>query len=315
MDNCIVPAKETVINVECATKIKSSIDTKIFNFISYLLTSVFAVVCVIPFYLVFVGSFTDEKSILTKGFSFFPGVKNLSLEAYRIILNSPNSIISAYGVTILVTVCGTFLAILIVTMTGYVLSRPDFPWRNFFSFFFFFTTLFSGGLVPWYLLCTKYLHFTDHIYALIIPGLFSVWNMIITKSFMKGIPYELVESAKMDGASDPLIYFKIMLPLSKPLIATLSLFTALGYWNDWYNCMLYINNHKMWNLQYMLQNILNSAESMTRIANQTGMVVASVPTESVKMAMTVVATGPIILLYPFLQKYFVKGITIGSVKG
>lgn len=296
-------------------KFDHSADMIVFNTISYFLTATFAIICVIPFYLVFVGSFTDEKSILTKGFSFFPGVKNLSLEAYKIILTSPNSIFRAYGVTIMVTITGTILAILIVTMTGYVLSRPDFPWKNQFSFFFFFTTLFSGGLVPWYLLCTKYLGFTNHIYALIIPGLFSVWNMIISKSFMKGIPYELVESAKMDGASDPLIYFRIMLPLSKPLIATLSLFTALGYWNDWYNCMLYINDHSMWNLQYMLQNILNSAESMTRIANQTGMVVASVPTESVKMAMTVVATGPIILLYPFLQKYFVKGITIGSVKG
>lgn len=296
-------------------KLDHSADMIVFNTISYFLTATFAIICVIPFYLVFVGSFTDEKSILTKGFSFFPGVKNLSLEAYKIILTSPNSIFRAYGVTIMVTITGTILAILIVTMTGYVLSRPDFPWKNQFSFFFFFTTLFSGGLVPWYLLCTKYLSFTNHIYALIVPGLFSVWNMIISKSFMKGIPYELVESAKMDGASDPLIYFRIMLPLSKPLIATLSLFTALGYWNDWYNCMLYINDHSMWNLQYMLQNILNSAESMTRIANQTGMVVASVPTESVKMAMTVVATGPIILLYPFLQKYFVKGITIGSVKG
>lgn len=132
---------------------------------------------------------------------------------------------------------------------------------------------------------------------------------------MKGIPYELVESAKVDGAGDALIYFRIMLPLSKPLLATLSLFTALGYWNDWYNCMLFINDYKKWNLQYTLQNILNSAESITRMANQTGIRVSAIPTESMKMAMTVVATGPIILLYPFLQKYFVKGMTIGSVKG
>jgi len=301
--------------VQKSIRIKQSADMKAFNIFGYTITALFAILCVIPFYLVIIGSFTNEKSILTKGFSFFPGIENFSLEGYKIILDSPNSIFKAYGVTIFVTIVGTVLAILIVTMTGYVLSRPDFPWKNPISFFFFFTTLFSGGLVPWYLLCTKVLHFTNHIYALIIPGLFSVWNMIITKSFMKGIPYELVESAKMDGAGDFLVYFKIMLPLSKPLIATLSLFTALGYWNDWYNCMLYISDHNMWNLQYMLQNILNSAESMTRIANQTGMVVASLPTESMKMAMTVVATGPIILLYPFLQKYFVKGITIGSVKG
>jgi len=303
------------IMINKSHRIKNSADMKIFNVFGYSITGLFAILCVIPFYLIIIGSFTREKQILTKGFSFFPGVENFSLEGYKIILESPNSIFRAYAVTIFVTVVGTVLAITIVTMTGYVLSRPDFPWKNGISFFFFFTTLFSGGLVPWYLLCTKVLHFSNHIYALIIPGLFSVWNMIITKSFMKGIPYELVESAKMDGAGDFLVYFRIMLPLSKPLIATISLFTALGYWNDWYNCMLFINDHDLWNLQYMLQNILNSAESMTRIANRTGMVVASLPTESMKMAMTVVATGPIILLYPFLQKYFVKGITIGSVKG
>lgn len=297
------------------TGIKHSKDMVVFNVVGYTLISLFAVVCVIPFYLVLVGSFMDEKWILTKGYSFFLTLKNFSLEGYKIVFKNPLSVLQAYGVTSFVTVVGTVLAILITTMAGFVLSRPDFPWKNQLSFFFFFTTLFSGGLVPWYLLCTQTFHFTNHIYALIVPGLFSVWNMIITKSFMKGIPYELVESAKVDGAGDALIYFRIMLPLSKPLLATLSLFTALGYWNDWYNCMLFINDYKKWNLQYTLQNILNSAESITRMANQTGIRVSAIPTESMKMAMTVVATGPIILLYPFLQKYFVKGMTIGSVKG
>lgn len=297
------------------TKIKTSMDMKVFNVLGYTLISFFALVCVIPFYLILVGSFTDEKWILKHGYSFFLNKESFSLEGYKIVFKVPETIMNAYAVTIIVTVTGTILALLIVTMTGYVLSRPDFPWRNGFSFFFFFTTLFSGGLVPWYLLCTQVLKFNNHIYALIIPGLFSVWNMVIAKSFMKGIPYELVESAKVDGASEWTIYFKIMIPLSKPLIATLALFTALGYWNDWYNCMLFINDNSKWNLQYTLQNILNSAESMTRIANQTGMRVASLPSESMKMAMTIVTIGPIILLYPFLQKYFVKGMTIGAVKG
>lgn len=297
------------------TKIKTSMDMKVFNVLGYTLISFFALVCVIPFYLILVGSFTDEKWILKHGYSFFLNKESFSLEGYKIVFKVPETIMNAYAVTIIVTITGTVLALLIVTMTGYVLSRPDFPWRNGFSFFFFFTTLFSGGLVPWYLLCTQVLKFNNHIYALIIPGLFSVWNMVIAKSFMKGIPYELVESAKVDGASEWTIYFKIMIPLSKPLIATLALFTALGYWNDWYNCMLFINDNSKWNLQYTLQNILNSAESMTRIANQTGMRVASLPSESMKMAMTIVTIGPIILLYPFLQKYFVKGMTIGAVKG
>ncbi len=297
------------------SKIKSSRDTKIFNIAAYSLVTLFALACVIPFYLVLTGSFTDEKWILTKGYSFWLTSKNFSLEGYATIFRSPEKIISAYGVTILVTVVGTVLSILLVTMTGYVLSRPDFPWRNGVSLFFFFTTLFSGGLVPYYLLCTQYLNFKNHIYALIIPGLFSVWNMVIAKSFMKSIPNELAESAQMDGAGDLLIYFRIMMPLSKPMIATLSLFTALGYWNDWYNCMLFISDDKKYNLQYTLQNLLRSAEFITKIANEQGRSVASVPSESMKLAMTVVAIGPIIMLYPFLQKYFVKGMTIGSVKG
>ena len=217
--------------------------------------------------------------------------------------------------TIFVTVAGTVLSIILMTMTGYVLARKDFPWKNGFSFFFFFTTLFNGGLVPWYLLCTQTFLFNNKLYALIIPGLFSVWNMIIAKSFMKGIPYEMVEAAKMDGAGDFCIYLRIMLPMAKPLIATLGLFTALAYWNDWYNCMLFINDNRLWNLQYTLQNILNSSEALKRIAALTGQQVQQLPSESMKMAMTVIATGPIVLLYPFLQKYFVKGLTIGAVKG
>ena len=294
---------------------KASMDMMVFNLIGTILVVFFALACLIPFYLVLTGSFTDEKWILTKGYSFFLNAENFSTEGYKIVFKSPEAVLSAYGVTTFVTVAGTVLAILITTMTGFVLSRPDFPWRNGFSFFFFFTTLFNGGLVPWYLLCTQTFQFNNKLYALIIPGLFSVWNMIIAKSFMKGIPYEMVEAAKVDGAGDFCIYYKIMIPMAKPLIATLGLFTALAYWNDWYNCMLFINDNRFWNLQYTLQNILNSSEALKRIAALTGQQVQQLPSESMKMAMTVIATGPIILLYPFLQKYFVKGLTIGAVKG
>ncbi len=295
--------------------IRASLDEKIFYGFSYFVIGLFAVACFIPFYLVVMGSFTDEKWILTRGYTFFLTAENFSIAGYKTVFDGAQSVMSAYGITTFVTIVGTVLAVLITTMTGYVLSRQSFPWRNSLSFFYFFTTLFSGGLVPWYLLCTKYLNFTNHIYALIIPGLFSVWNMIISKSFMKAIPGELVESAKVDGASEYLIYFKIILPLSKPLLATLSLFTALGYWNDWYNCMLFITDRRKWNLQFTLQNMLSSVEALTDIANRTGVQIASLPSESMKMAMCVVTIGPIILLYPFLQKYFVKGMTIGAVKG
>ena len=295
--------------------IKKGADVISFNIISYFVVAVFAFFCFVPFYLVLIGSFTDEHWIITKGYTFYLTAENFSLGGYQTVFETPKTILSAYGITTFVTVVGTFFSVLITTMTGYVLSRDSFPWRNGFAFFFFFTTLFSGGLIPWYLLCTKYLGFKNQIYALIIPGLFSVWNMIISKSFMKGIPGELVESAKMDGASDYCIYFKIMVPLSKPLFATLCLFTALGYWNDWYNCMLFISDSKKYNLQFTLQNILSSIEALTEIANKSGMNVAALPSEGLKMAMTVVTIGPIILLYPFLQKYFVKGLTIGAVKG
>lgn len=296
-------------------KIKKGKDKIIFNILAYTLVTLFALLCVIPFYLIVIGSFTKESTIVTQGYSFFLNASNFSLEAYKMALKNPESIVHAYGITIFVTVVGTVISIFITTMTGYVLSRPDFPWKNGISFFFFFTTLFSGGLVPWYLLCTTYLHFTNHIYSLIIPGLFSVWNMIIAKSFMKGIPFELTEAAKIDGAGDFFIYLRIIMPMAKPLVATLTLFVALAYWNDWYNCMLFMSTGDNWNLQYTLQNILNSSEALKRIANQTGMQVGQMPSEGLKLSMTVIATGPIVLLYPFLQKYFVKGLTLGAVKG
>lgn len=296
-------------------KVKKGKDVIAFNIMAYILVGIFAIACVIPFYLILVGSITKENIIVTEGYQFFVTAREFSLEAYGMALKSPESILSAYGVTIFVTVAGTTLSLFFTTMTGYVLSRPDFPWRNGVSFFFFFTTLFSGGLVPWYLLCTKYFNFSNHIYSLIIPGLFSVWNMIIAKSFMKGIPFEMTEAAKIDGAGDFYIFYKVILPMTKPLIATLALFVALAYWNDWYNCMLFMSTSDNWNLQYTLQNILNSTNALKRIAAQTGMQVGQLPSEGLKLAMTVIATGPIVLLYPFLQKYFVKGLTIGAVKG
>lgn len=296
-------------------KVRKGKDKIIFDTLGYIIIALFALACVIPFYLIIVGSFTSERAIITEGYSFFVSAENFSLEGYNTVFKDPMSIVRCYGVTIIVTIIGTFLAVLLNTMTGYVLARPDFPWRNGISFFFFFTTLFSGGLVPWYLLCSKTLGFNNKIYALIIPAVFSVWNMIISKSFMKGIPFEMVEAGKMDGAGDFRIYFQIMIPMAKPLIATIGLFIALGYWNDWYNCMLFINDSNLYNLQYTLQNMLNSTEALKRLAALTGMQVQTLPTESMKMAMTIVTTGPIIFLYPFLQKYFVKGLTIGAVKG
>ena len=294
-------------------KIRMTGDQIAVSIFGYLFIGLFALICLLPFYLILIASFTPENDMIRSGYPVVPG--NLSLEAYTLCLKNPLAILRAYGVTAGITVVGTFLAVFLATMTGYVLSRRDFPWRNGFAFFFFFTTLFSGGLVPWFMLCVRYLGFKNHVYALILPLMFSVWNMILAKSFMSGIPAAITESAKLEGADDFTIYVRLMLPLSKPLLATLALFSALGYWNDWYNCMLFITDDHLFNLQYYLQSMLGSAEAMRLVAEKSGMDLPAVPLEGMKMAMTIIATGPIVLLYPFLQRYFVKGLTIGAVKG
>lgn len=294
---------------------RHSRDVVAVNIVAIVLVGFFALLCLIPFYLIIVASFTDEMYLIRKGYPFLPQLEALSTAAYELCLKNPETIFRAYGITIFTTVVGTFLSVFLSTMTGYVLSRQDFQWRDKISFYFFFTTLFNGGLVPWYLLITRYLNLKNNILALILPMLFSVWNMIIAKTFMKGIPQSITESGTIDGATDFKIFFRLILPLSKPLLATLSLFSAIAYWNDWYNCMLFISNDKMFTLQYYLQRMLGSASAMRMVAEKSGMAMDSVPLSSMQMAMTVIATGPIILLYPFIQKYFVKGLTIGAVKG
>lgn len=292
---------------------RMSKDALAVNIVGYVLVGLFALICVIPFYLIIVASFTPETSLIRDGYPVI--LKEFDVQSYLLCLKNPVSILMAYGTTIGVTLVGTVLAVFIATMTGYVLSRKDFPWRNQISFFFFFTTLFNGGLVPWYMLCVRHLNMKNSYFALILPLVFSVWNMIIAKSFMAGVPAAISESAKIDGANDFVIFIRLIIPLSKPLIATLSLFSALAYWNDWYNCMLFITNESMFDLQYYLQRMLGSAEAMRIVAEKSGIALPSVPLEGMKMAMTVIATGPIVLLYPFVQRYFVKGLTIGAVKG
>ena len=297
---------------------KKSKDIKAFNILSYTLIALVALICLIPFLMVVVGSFTAEKEIIANGFSFFP--KELSLEAYKTALKEPMAILRAYGVTASLTVIGTAIGLFIVAMTAYVLQRKDFKWRNKVSFFFYFTTLFSGGLVPWYILMVKYLGLKDSYLSLLLPPLLSVFNIIIMKSYMSGIPQALTESAKIDGAGDFTIFMKVILPLVKPALATIGMFIALGYWNDWYNSMLFINNENLYSLQYYLYKIVNNIEAYKTILAQAGGGTSlgstiNMPSESLKMALTIIVTGPIILVYPFIQKYFVSGVTIGAVKG
>jgi len=259
------------------------------------------------------SSFMTEKEIITEGFKLIP--KQLTTAAYKFLFQNPKAIINAYSVTILITVVGTTVGLFLMSMTGYVLNRKDFKYRNFFAFFMYFTTLFSGGLIPTYILMVKVLHLKDNILAMILPGLMSPWSVFLMRNFMKSIPDSLYESATIDGAGGFRIYWQIYLPLSIPSLATVGLFQALGYWNEWYNAMLYIESANKFPLQYLLQKMVNQANIQQLILRGITIDVTQLPTQSIKMATAVVAIGPIILLYPFVQRYFITGLTLGAVKG
>lgn len=290
-------------------------DRVVFNIIAYIVLGILSVCCLLPFLLVLSGSFSDQTSILTHGYQLIP--ETFSLDAYTTLFKIPGELLRAYAVTIFVTFTGTFLGLFLTSMAAYVLSSKSFRYRNQVSFFFYFTSIFGGGLVPWYIFNTKYLHFHNSIISLILPILVNVTYLLILKSYMSSIPDALYESAKLDGANDFTIYLHIALPLCKAGLATVGLFIALNYWNDWYNAMLFLDEGRsdLYPLQYFLNNILTKAQAISAAAARSGLPMSEVPSEPMKLAMTVVATGPIILLYPFLQKYFVKGVTIGAVKG
>lgn len=293
--------------------IKLSKSNRNLNIICYAVIGIFAIVCLFPFALMITSSFMTEKEIVAEGYKLFP--KELSISAYKYLLDNPTKLIDAYKVTITTTVVGTVLGLLTMSMAGYVLNRKDFRYRNFFSFFIYFTTLFSGGLVPSYILNVRYLHLKDSLWAMILPGLISAWSIFLMRNFMKAIPDELYESAMMDGAGAFSIYRKIFMPLAIPSLATVGLFLALGYWNQWYNASLYIDTPSKYPLQYYLQKMINQANIEALTSQGHVIDIQSLPTQSVKMATAVLTIGPIILLYPFVQKYFVTGLTMGSVKG
>ena len=290
-------------------------DRILFNIFSYVILAILSVACLLPFLLVLSGSVSEQYAIQLHGYRLIP--ETFSLDAYKMLFKIPEELLRAYGITIFVTVTGTLLGLWLTSMAAYVLASRDFRYRYQVSFFFYFTSIFGGGLVPWYIFNTKYLHFHNSMIALILPILINVTYLLILKSYMMSIPDALYESAKLDGAGDFRIYLHIALPLSKAGLATVGLFIALNYWNDWYNAMLFLDEGRrdMYPLQYFLNNILTKDQAMSAAAARSGIPASDVPSEPMKLAMTVVATGPIILLYPFLQKYFVKGVTIGAVKG
>ncbi len=287
--------------------------TVIVKSISYVFVTAFALACLFPFILMISASFSSETAIMSTGVGLLP--KDFSTEAYELAFASPKLLIGSYILTIAMTVFGTICGLFLITMTGYALQRKDFMFRNKISFFIYFTTLFSGGLAPTYLWITKYLGLMNNYMAVFLPLLMSPWLIFLMKNFIKQIPFEITESGKIDGAGDFRIYLSLVLPMLKPALATVGLFLALGYWNEWYNSMLYLQNADYYPLQYYLYRIVNLATYLKQSMAGANVTVGSLPTNTIKMATAVLATGPIIFVYPFIQKYFITGMTVGAVKG
>lgn len=302
------------MEIKINSTIKKDKMTKIVHAFAYTFILLFALACLIPFVLMISASFSTETVITSNGFAILP--QGFTTAAYGLIFKSPRILIGSYIVTIIMTICGTLIGLFIVAMTGYALQRKDFPFRNGISFFVYFTTLFSAGLAPTYLWMTQYLNLKDSYLAVLLPLLMSPWLIILMKNFVKSIPYEITESGKMDGAGDFKIFVSLILPMLKPALATIGLFIALGYWNEWYNSMLYLSSSVEYKpLQNYLYGIVNQAAALKNSVAGANVPAGQLPTTTLKMATAVLATGPIIFLYPFVQKYFIAGMTVGAVKG
>ncbi|GFH42694.1 ABC transporter permease [Lactococcus hodotermopsidis] len=288
------------------------------NLISNIVVALFAFSCFLPFIFVVMTSITKETALAQYGYSLWP--REFSLDAYRFLFHGKMTVklFQALGVTVIVTVVGTFMNASLNSLYAYAISRKDFPFRRFFTLFALVTMLFSPGLIAQYLVMTSMLHLKDTIWALILPGALGPFNILIMRTFfIKSIPEAIIESARIDGASELKIFLKIVLPLAVPGVATISLFSAIGYWNDWMNALLYIQNEALVPLQFLLMKILNNLDVLTQNATmsaQIGTDLASLPSEAARMGIVVVSTLPIVLTYPFFQKYFVGGLTIGGVK-
>ena len=283
----------------------------------YLFVGLFAFLCLYPFLLVIAGSFTTKEYSLRHGFTLLPAPEGLSLAAYQALLINKNFIISGYRVTLFVTFVGTALSLLTNSMMGFALSRRSAPLRKALNFYVLFPMLFSGGMVPWYIICVNVLRIKNTIWALILPIMAGSWNIFLFRNYFSSIPEALYESAKVDGAGDLRIYARIYIPLSTPVLATVTLFTALGYWNDWWLGMMLIDRSELHPLQMLLRNIISNLQFLQTMeaSPQVQLMLAAIPSDGVRMALVIVTTGPILLLYPLVQRYFVKGIMVGAVKG
>lgn len=278
--------------------------------VAHVILAFIGILCLVPMMLVVAVSLSDEREIAVQGYRLWP--VGFTTFAYSYILQEPAQILRAYGVTALVTAVGTLVGLLLCSMLAYPLSRADYRLRGPLSFYVFFTLLFSGGMVPFYILVTRYLGLGDSILALILPYLVTAWYVLILRTSFAQLPIDLLDAARIDGAGEWRIFFQMVLPLSKPVLATIGLFLVLRYWNDWFLALLFINDHTLYPLQYLLYVLMANINFMASNPQTTGM---PIPVQSARMAMAVLAFGPALFTFLLLQKYFVRGITIGGLKG
>lgn len=289
---------------------------KIFRIFAHMLMVIIGICSLAPFLLLVMSSLTDEQSLISNGYSFFP--QKFSLYSYEYLLADSTSMLRAYGISIIVTAVGTAVNLLLTTLYAYPLSRKDLPGRNIFAFFLFFTMLFSGGLVPSYIMWTRIFHVNNTLFALIIPNLLlGAFNVIMMRTFFtSNIPDAVIEAARIDGANEFRILYQIVLPMAKPIMATIGLLVGLAYWNDWTNGLYYLNDDRLYSVQVLLMDIQRNIDSLRQSASSGASVsLATLPSTGVRMAITVLGILPVMIVYPFVQKYFVKGIAIGAVKG
>jgi putative aldouronate transport system permease protein len=279
--------------------------------------SLLALIAVLPILLIATASVTDEDVLVAGGYTYFPS--RLSLDSYYYMLKQSAMILNAYGVTLVVTAAGTLLSLVLTTTLAYPMSRRDFKYRNALAFFVFFTMLFNGGVVSSYIMWSRVFSIKNSLWALIVPNfLVTAFNVLLVRNYYaNSIPHAVIESAQIDGAGEFRIFLKIMLPLAIPTIATISLFTGLIYWNDWVNCLYYITDSKLYPLQNLLIRIMNNIQFLKVSTNVQllGTQNIELPGSSVRMAMAVIGIIPILIIFPFVQKYFIKGVILGAVKG
>ena len=291
---------------------------KVFSFklLNHAVLIFLSVLFIVPILTLFSISISGEASILQNGYSILP--KEIDFSAYLYVFENPAMILNAYKVTIIVSVTGAVISLFIMMMCAYALSRSCFKYRRILNFYIFFTMLFNGGMIPSYILTTQYLRLQDTLLILMLSSLVNAWYIFILRTFIKEIPESIIESAMLDGASEFRIFISLILPLSKAALATIGLFVLLGYWNEWMTALLYITKPNLYPLQYLLQKILQNLQQILQNMDKmpAGMASdANVPNESVRMALAIVAAGPMLFIMPFFQKYFARGMTVGSVKG